>query len=59
MNLIKYSLPQVLISYKFRHRGAETCSKSVLIINCAVLSALVGWVTDYKIMHDINDVKFP
>ena len=59
MNLIKYNLPQVLISYKFRHRGAETCRKSVLIINCNVLSALAGWCTNYKNMHDINNIKFP
>ena len=59
MNLIKYSLPQVLISYKFRHRGAETCRKSALIINCTVLSAIVGRVNNYKNMHDINNIKFP
>jgi benzoyl-CoA reductase/2-hydroxyglutaryl-CoA dehydratase subunit BcrC/BadD/HgdB len=59
MKLIKYNLPQVLISYKFRHRGAENCGKSVLIINCTVLSSLAGWYTNYKNMHDINNINFP
>lgn len=59
MNLIKYNLPRVLISYKFWHPVAETCSKSVLIINCTVLSTLAGLCTNYKNMHDINNTKFP
>ena len=40
------------------HPSAETCRSSVLVMNCILVSALVGWFINSKKMHNMSNKEF-